>query len=139
MQGKFIVGLAGCTLLTAACSREPAQTGASTTVPASQAIEAKNPAFDVHIESFVVTPETIAKGQPVSVSVQLDKAPQHMIATLAWFGPDGWLVSDETVDVKNRSLSFRLQPGLLLEPGHYRAELRSGNVYLGEGALDVSG
>lgn len=74
------------------------------------------------VKNFSVTPQTARPGQPVTASVEVAAAAPDHTVTLAWFGPDGWLISDEEQSLSSTTLKF--QPPTLNAPGVYQAELR---------------
>lgn len=122
----------------AACGRNPS-------APAHQPVTIVQPASsqeklaNVEVARIAVTPATLQQGQSVTVRADFKNAPDRMLATFAWFGPDGWLVVDDTRDVTGNTATFILRGEAFKEPGHYYGELRSGTVHLGEATLEVAG
>lgn len=137
MKNRNIAAVA-VALALAACSKEAAKTPAPSAItPVTATTSTLQNRLAVKAQKFTVTPANVQKGQPVTVRVELENAPASMPATLAWFGPDGWLVADDTREVSGNSITFTTPADVLRDPGHYRAELRSDAVYIGETAVDV--
>lgn len=124
------VAMCGCTQR-AADQTQGAPAAAGTAAPSPQSL--------LDVKAKIDVPGAVAKGQPCTVRVQLDGAPPAMPATLAWYGPDGWLVSQDTEDVRGHGVTFTTAAGTFKEPGQYRAELRSGTVFLADARVNVTG
>lgn len=136
-QRMRIRGMALALLIACGCSKTPPPPAAAgnpvLAPPEPQKLLA------VRVQRFDIAPGTVQKGQPVNVTIRLEDLPPATAVTLAWFGPDGWLVADETKEASGSAVSFTASPDRFRQPGRYRAELRSGNVYLGEGSVTVNG
>jgi hypothetical protein len=132
--------IAAAAIVLAGCAKGSQETAATPgLLPATAAAPTAQQIANVTVKGIVVTPPSVTAKQAVTVRAEFTDAPASMPATFAWFGPDGWLVVDDTRDVQQNSVTFTMNGDAFDAPGHYRGELRSGNVFLGEAALDVTG
>jgi hypothetical protein len=92
----------------------------------------------IEVAKVDIFPATIRRDPPVTVTVELKDAPGGTPVTLAWFGPDGWLVTDESAETRGNSVSFAIPAGAFPSPGRYIADLRAGVVHLGGGEITVT-
>ena len=119
----------------AACAREadvPAPT--RTTIAISGPEELKKP---IDVRSFAVRPESLHRGQPAVVTVELAAPRPSQKLSVDWYGPDGWLVAYDVREAVAPRLSLPAPVHAFDEPGRYRAVLRSGGKTLAEGAVVV--
>lgn len=91
------------------------------------------------VETFRVDPATIRRDQTATATVSLAGAPAGTLLTLAWFGPDGWLVFDQQATVNGKSVSFSIPAARFVNPAVYHGSLDAGVVHLGDTTLTVSG
>ena len=129
--------LAPALLLAAACSKPAAPAASTAAAPAAAEVTPQKIA-QATVQQFEIHPQTIKKEQPVTVNVRLQGIPDGTPLTLSWFGPDSWLVNEDTKDAHGDAIGFSAPAAVFKDAGRYRAELRSGYVYLGDGALEVT-
>jgi hypothetical protein len=93
----------------------------------------------VHVEQVQVTPESVQKGEQAKIVVRLDKADPDAMVRVNWFDPSGWSVFQAQSAAKSEQMTFIAPAKIFGDPGRYRAEVTSGNVYEGEATVDVTG
>jgi hypothetical protein len=121
-------------LFGAACAKHAAPPPAPAAAPeptARQLAALSVSKFDIH-------PTAVRRDQPVSVTVDLDKALPGTEVTLAWFGPDGWLLHDDEKELRGNTVSFVVPAGTFPSPGRYHADVRADVVYLAGGDVTVT-
>src|SRR5581483_6149385 len=91
----------------------------------------------VHISSVQVSPQTLHTGQQATVSLHLDSADADAMIRVNWFGPDGWSVFESKAPASSTQVNFTAPGKIFDEPGQYRAEVRTGNVYQGDATVEV--
>ena len=87
---------------------------------------------------FEVTPETVKRGDAVTVHVELAKPAPSRRLTIDWHAPDGWVVSHDAVDAAQTRIEETAPAGELDEPGRYHAVLRSRDESLAEDTVAVT-
>ena len=93
----------------------------------------------VAVRSFAVDAETVRRGQPARVRVELDAARPAQQVSVDWFGPDGWLVTSQSRPASEARFELPVPMQSLDQPGQYRAVLRSGGTVLAEDSITVTG
>lgn len=120
----------------AACAREadvPVPTR-TTIVISGPEEKVKNP---LDVRSFAVRPESLRRGQPATVTIELAAPRPSQQLSVNWYGPDRWLVAYDVREAVESRLSLPVPVHAFGEPGRYRAVLRSGGKTLAEGGVVV--
>lgn len=93
----------------------------------------------VTVRNFGIDTETVRRGQPARLRVELDAARPAQQVSVDWFGPDGWLVTYQSRPASEARFELPVPMQSLDQPGQYRAVLRSGGTVLAEDSLTVTG
>ena len=93
----------------------------------------------VHVQDVKVSPQTLRAGQPATVSLSLDSTDPDTMIRVNWFGPDGWSVFESKQPANSTHITFTAPAKIFSDPGRYRAEVRTGNVYQGDATVEVTG
>lgn len=126
----LLVVLAGCS----GDTQQPAQT----TTFLISGPEESAPKGAIDVRRFAATPETVQRGEAVTVTVELAKAAPARTLSIDWHAPDGWVVAHDTIDTRQTRVVERAPVAAFDEPGRYRAVLRAGLEEFAEDTISVT-
>ena len=134
---RFLVFLAAVVAM--GCGRQ-AEPLASSRPPLAVPITGSSAHPDLHVQQIVVRPQTVPQGQPGTISVRLNRTDSKATVRVNWFDPSGWSVAEAQSPASSREITFTVPPRIRSAPGHYRAEVMTGNSDQDQGqvTLDVT-
>ena len=124
-------------LLLPACSQKSEAPPAQTTTFLISGPETVR-APQIAVRSFAIEQETVTRGNPVRLTMQLDVPGEVRTVAIDWHAPDGWVVAHQVRDVTEGRLTVDAPEAIFEKPGRYRAVLRSGLRSLAEDSVSVT-
>ncbi len=91
----------------------------------------------IAVGELAVNPPAVHSGQQATVTVKLANVKAGTDITLAWFGPNGWNISDQHAIATGNTMTFQAPVESFGTPGKYTAELRNDVQLLGVTSLVV--
>lgn len=128
--------LAVCTLL-AACTRQPEHAAAPAASDAAEPPPTAAQIASMHLRELEVSPTPIRRREAATVVVAVTAAPPGTTLTLAWFGPDGWLVHDAKAQLQGATVTFGIPPDTFPAPGRYLASVYADAISIGQERVQV--
>lgn len=124
-------------LLLAACGGEsdsPATTQTTFLISGPE----EDPRQPIVVRNFGIDAETVRRGQPIQVRIELAQARPAQQISVDWYGPDGWLVAYQTRAAAEARFDVTAPVRSLDQPGRYRVVLRVGSRPLAEDSITVT-
>lgn len=125
-------------LLLAACGGGESDTAATSQTTFLISGPEEDPRQPIVARSFAIDGETVPRGQPIQVRVELAQARPAQQISIDWYGPDGWLVAYQIRAASAMRFDLTAPVRSLDEPGRYRAVLRVGSRPLAEDFVTVT-
>lgn len=125
-------------LLLAACGGGESDSPAATQTTFLISGPEEDPRQPIVVRSFSIDSETVRRGQPIQVRVELAQARPAQQVSIDWYGADGWLVAYQTRAAAEARFDVTAPVRSLDQPGRYRAVLRVGSRPLAEDFVTVT-
>lgn len=125
-------------LLLAACGGGDSDSPATTQTTFLVSGPEEDPRQPIVVRNFGIDAETVRRGQPIQVRIELAQARPAQQISVDWYGPDGWLVAYQTRAAAEARFDVTAPVRPLDQPGRYRVVLRVGSRPLAEDSVTVT-
>ncbi len=125
-------------LLLAACGGGESDATATTQTSFLISGPEEDPRQPIVVRNFAIDAETVRRGRPIQVRIELAQARPAQQISVDWYGPDGWLVAYQTRAAAEARFDVTAPVPSLDQPGRYRAVLRVGSRPLAEDSVTVT-